>query len=198
VVRSLLPDWLRRLRQQHSDIEVSLQEVDEPSFTRLQNGKADLLIDWIDPRPPWTVSTTVAIAFSHLVWPAAWGRKLARTGGPRPEDFLGQPFVAYPRDWAQHGLQQAGLSRLGLTATRELYAKSADSILSFVQAGLGYSLVPWLDQRGPKLPQLCSWRVDEPDATFPIYAIHSQAAAQNPLIDAMLATAPDYPPASTR
>jgi hypothetical protein len=55
---------------------------------------------------------------------------------------------------------------------------------------LGYSLVPWLEQRGPKARNVLVQRFPGADAVFPILACYRQELAEDPLVAAALACAP--------
>ncbi len=73
---------------------------------------------------------------------------------------------------------------------RTVSASSVDAILAFVQAGLGFSVVPWLDSRGPALENVAVRRLRGRGASFPILAVWRRSERPHPLVQAALSAAP--------
>ncbi len=83
-----------------------------------------------------------------------------------------------------------GLELHGVTPGRIFSANSADTILGFVESGLGFSLVPFLDPAGPRAKGIASRPLRAPKVEFPVYAAWRLNAPQNPVLDAFLEVAP--------
>src|SRR5688572_32603624 len=96
---------------------------------------------------------------------------LARRSNPPLSAFQGEAFVAYNPGSLAHELQMQALARHGVTPSRILSATSAESILGFVEAGLGYSLIPALEPAGPKLAGIKVLPLDSPRVDFPVHAV---------------------------
>jgi hypothetical protein len=62
--------------------------------------------------------------------------------------------------------------------------------LCFVAAGLGYSLIPWPDPRGPRVRGVVAIPLRGPGAKFPIAASFRVRRDRDPVIDAALDLAP--------
>ncbi|RKH47777.1 LysR substrate-binding domain-containing protein [Corallococcus sicarius] len=63
-------------------------------------------------------------------------------------------------------------------------ADSAESILAFVAAGLGFSWVPSFQPGGPRMPGVGAWPLTRPRAVFPIYALWLKSRTPAPLVAA--------------
>jgi DNA-binding transcriptional LysR family regulator len=68
-------------------------------------------------------------------------------------------------------------------------AESADTLLGFVAAGIGFTLVPSLEPHGPKLNGVVAHRLEVPGSVFPVYAAWRRGVP-HPLVQAALALAP--------
>ena len=187
-IRNLLPSWIRKLHEKHPNIRVVLREVYRPDLDRLRTGEADLIIDTVDAAPKGIGRIEVATAHAFLVLPS--DHPGARRKRPGPTDLTDEPFVAYPPDTRHYDLQMRGLERLGIAPGPVLSAPSAESILSFVTAGLGFSLIPWLDKSGPEWAGVVAKRLTGSGTQFPIHAVWRQGPSENPLVEAALDTAP--------
>jgi DNA-binding transcriptional LysR family regulator len=83
-------------------------------------------------------------------------------------------------------VQVNALRARSVTTERTIAATSVDNILSFVAAGLGYSIVPWLGNAGPRVPGVLSQRITSAQTRLPILAAWRKRDAVHPLIAAML------------
>lgn len=194
VLRHLLPDWLLRLRRERDDVEIELQEVENPDFDRLRTGAADLIVDYGLEPPDGTESQVVGHSYAHLVLPAS--HPLARRKGLRAEQLAGEPFVAYHPALRQHAVQMAAVrARVGQLG-RVMTASSVDTILAHVRAGLGFSVIPWLDRDGPRLPGIAVRPQSGPGTRFDVVAVWRRQQPEHPLVTAALRCAPH--PASAR
>jgi DNA-binding transcriptional LysR family regulator len=188
VLRHLLPDWLLRLRRERDDIEVELQEVENPDVDRLRTGAADLIVDYGLECPPGCASQVVGYSHAHLVLPAE--HRLASRERIRLRDLSGEPFVAYHPSLRQHAVQMAAVrARVGRVG-RVTSASSVDTILAQVRAGLGWSVIPWLDRRGPKLPGIVVRPQSGSGTRFEVTAVWRRHEPENPLVAAALRCAP--------
>lgn len=196
--QTLLPPWLARLRALRPDVDVAIADAHGPSLARLRSGEADLLVDYLERVPDGFVARTVGRSHAFVAVPA--DHPYARRRDVRL--LRGETFVAYAPDLPHHALQLDALrARLGGAPARTLTAPSVAALLAFVGAGLGFSIVPWPDQRGPDAPGVALFRERAP--TFPVLAVARRVAHPHPLLDALLAVAPppetprSRPPAST-
>ena len=186
-IRHVLPSWIQRLRAAHPEIEVQVHESQTPDPSRLLSAQADLIVDHL-PRVPAGVRTVV-IAQHHpfLVSPASWPRPTRSTLRARLGD---KPFIGFGAELFQHELQHIGLRRLGLSPEHKLSASSTETLLGFVAAGLGYSLIPWPNQAGPELRDVYTLRIGERRDAFAIHAAFRAGRDADPLLQAALATLP--------
>jgi DNA-binding transcriptional LysR family regulator len=187
-LRHLLPPWLRRLQGERPDIEVALFEAKVPAVSLVRSGEADLLVDHLPEVPEDLEAREVGRTRAFLVFPS--NHRLARKGTVHPEQFLDDAFIAYSADSRLRELQLAALAQLGVTPRRMYAADSAETILGFVAAGLGYSLLASLLPRGPKLPGVVASPLAHPAREFPIYAAWRRTRQRHPLVEALLALAP--------
>ena len=104
--------------------------------------------------------------------------------------FREEPFITYSSDPQLRDLQLAALSHFGVVPQRMYAADSSETILGFVAAGIGYSLLASLLPRGPKVPGVVAQPLTEPAREFPIYVAWRKSTQRNPLIDALLGLAP--------
>lgn len=188
ILRRLLPSWIGRLNRKRSGIDVELHEMERPDVELLRRGDADLLIDHLPDVPKGIATRTVAIARPFLVIPTTWSQ--ARKSRLSLRDCDGETFVGYTPGSLPHQLQKQVLEDRGVTPTRVLSASTADAILGFVESGLGFSVVPSLDEGGPKGRGFKARLMQRPMATFDVVAAWRESSMPNPLLEAALATAP--------
>lgn len=189
VLRHLLPPWLRRLHAVRPDVEVLPSESHTPALSVVLSGEADLLIDHLPVIPSSLEVREVARTRPFLVVPSA--HPLARRrAAPALRALDGEPFVAYGADAHLRGLQLGALARAGARPSRLLQADSAETILGFVSAGLGVSLVASLQPGGPQVEGVVALALEGRAERFPIHAAWRRSAADNPLLRAFLNAAP--------
>jgi DNA-binding transcriptional LysR family regulator len=188
-VRRLMPAWLERLRAQRPDIQVELHEKSPPSLDALRAGEADLVIDNLPEVPDDVATMKVGTIYGFLVLPASHPKAGADAENPLAE--LGdETFVSYTKGTRAHDLQRRALALQNVTPANTISADSVETILSFVEQGLGYSLVPWLTSEGPTGDQFRVWPLTDPEVQFEIHAAWRKDTPENPLLDAALETAP--------
>jgi len=179
-IQEILPAWMRRVRTAYPDIDLELGEIDGPDYTRLFQDQVDLIVDHQPHLPRGVSAVVVATHYSFLVAPA--DHPLLRRKKVTPAAFSREPFVAFSSNLPHQAMQFSALRALGAEPRRITRAPSVTSILSFVAAGLGYSLVPWPVKKGPRsrgvaviplrgkgtsFPIVASWRTTtEPDAVL--------------------------------
>ena len=87
-------------------------------------------------------------------------------------------------------LQMMALESFDISPPRMMNAGSADSIIGFVEAGLGYSLVPSLDNTGPKTKGIVAKPISRPKVAFPVHMAWRKDMPENPLFETLLKFAP--------
>jgi len=188
VLRYLLPPWLRRLQRQRSDIEVELFESKVPAVALVRSGEADLLVDHLTEVPTDLEARPVGRTRPFLVFPS--DHPLAQKGRVEPRQLGDEPFITYSADLQLRELQLSALAHHGVTPRRLHAADSSETILGFVAAGLGYSLLASLQPKGPRVPGVVALPLTQPVREFPIYAAWRKSAHANPLLEALLTLAP--------
>ena len=186
-LRHLLPSWIKRLHKRWPDIHVQLEEQRTPDVGALGRGEIDLLVDYIPEVPANVATMKVGTLRPFVVMPKTHPqakRKRVNLAG-----FADDTFIGYTKGLA-HDLQLEALARHGVVPERVLSASTADVILGFVEAGLGFSLVPWLDANGPKGKGVAVAPLESPKIEFPVVAAWRKDTPENPLLDAALETAP--------
>jgi DNA-binding transcriptional LysR family regulator len=189
MLRYLLPPWLRRLQRQRPDIEVELFESKVPAVGAVRSGEADLLVDHLPEVPPDFEARQVGSTRPFLVFPS--NHPLARKGPVSPRQLGDEPFITYSADLQLRELQLAALAHHGVTPRRLHAADSSETILGFVAAGLGYSLLASLQPKGPRVPGVVAQPVTSPAREFPIYAAWRKSAHAHPLRAVLLSLAPE-------
>jgi DNA-binding transcriptional LysR family regulator len=187
-LRELLPDWVRRIRQARPDIRVDIEEIQTPDLDRLRTGAADLVVDYVGELPAGYEARRIGTSYTFLALSSE--HPLARSRRLPVDRLKGEPFVGYHPSLRQSSLQLAALERSGIRPARVITASSVDAILGFVRAGLGYSLVPWLEKRGPELRGIVTHRQAGRETEFPIHAVWRKSDWASPLVEAALELAP--------
>ena len=185
-VRQVLPAWLERLRAERPDVEVELREQAPPDLELLRRGDVDLLVDHLPEVPGDLASMRIGSLHPYLAIPSGHP---ASDGDRSP--LAGEPFVGYPKGTRPHELQVRALAQLGIEPGGRLTADSAETILSFVARGLGFSLVPALDGEAPE--GVCLSPLEKSEVSFDVLAVWRKDTPENPLLDAALESAPQPP-----
>lgn len=189
LLRYFLPEWLRRLQSKRPEIRVALTELRAVDLSLLRGGDTDLIVDWIPDVPMDLVVKEVARTEAWIVAPSSG--PYAQKGKLSLSALADVPFIAYHSDRTLKALQLEALKQHGVQAQEAFAGDSADTIMGFVAAGLGFSLVPMLTGHPPRIAGVVAQRLERPAAVFPIYAIWRKAAATHPLISAALEVAPE-------
>lgn len=135
VTNALLPSVVRQLRDMHPDCEIKLFEV-ESEVPQLEG--LDVL--FFDGPAPDGVDGTLILRDTHVL--------LAATGelAPGPADITrldGAPLVALPPICDQRRVE-AALDALNVFPQFVFRTADNSAIVSMVNAGLGWAIMPWL------------------------------------------------------
>ncbi len=188
VLRGLLPAWVRRIHVKHPEIQVELSQLRTADITLLRSGETDLIVDHFLELPDDVAVQAVGVAKTYLALPS--NHPLASRSRLKLDALANETFIAYHADQRLRALQLEALALYGTVPTRTISADSSETILGFVAAGVGYSLVPWLDEHGPKMKGVVAIPFDVQGSTFTVHAAWRKNAPPNPLIRAALALAP--------
>lgn len=186
-LKSLLPPWVRRLHLKHPEIQVELSQLRTADVALLRSGEADLLIDHLLEVPDDIAVQTVGFGKTFIALPS--NHPLAGRKRVRLESLADDTFIAYHADQRLRAIQLEALAMHGTRPKRTVSADSSEVILGFVAAGIGYSLVPWLDDHGPKLKGVVAIPFDVQGSRFAVHAAWRKNAPPNPFIRAALALA---------
>jgi DNA-binding transcriptional LysR family regulator len=186
LMRHLLPTWFRRVQSRHAEIDLELVEAKLPAIEELRTGAADLVVDHLHEIPSDFEARRLTQARPFIVLAAT--HPLLK-GKPRPlrlADLAHEAFIAYGADRRSRELQLQALALHGVTPARVHTVDSSESILGFVAAGLGYSLIPSVLQRGPRAAGVHTQPLGRPRVEFPIFAVWRKSAARSSLLEAVL------------
>jgi len=185
-IQHFLPQWLARLRKRRPDIRVQVEEVTLGDARRLLAGDTDLLIEYQPELPAGLSTQQLGSYHAFLITPRGHVRAGASlAAAARAVHDL--PFVGFHAGLPQQALQHQGLRRLGIgDAAQVLSASSTEALLAFVREGLGFSLIPWPDQRGPIERRVDAFRMRGPDTEFRVLAAYRSKPMADPLVAAAL------------
>lgn len=186
-LRRMLPAWLDRLREHRVGIQVELHEMSPPDLDLLRQGETDLVVDHLPEVPDDVAVMQIGLLHGFLVLPAGHPRAGSKT---TLADLQDDTFIAYSKGLLPHGLQMKAFAREGIAPAQTITADTAETILGFVAGGLGFSLIPWPDEEGPQVEGVAATLFEE-EVRFPVYAAWRKDTPENPLLDAMLETAPE-------
>ncbi len=188
ILRTLLPSWIQRLSKKRPGVQIELTEMNVPDLAALRAGAADLMIDHLDDIPNDIATQRVGTLHAFVVFPAR--HPLAKSKRIALVDCQEETFISYTPGTLPCELQMRAFAEHGASPRRMLSAGSAETILGFVEAGLGFSIVPWLTDEGPKGRGIEVRPLTAPKVDFPVYAAWRKDTPENPLLDAALETAP--------
>jgi len=182
---------LLRLQRRLPGISLVLRETRMPDLEALRLGEVDLLVDYLQPIPDDLEAREVARMWGFLVVPAR--HRAARRGRVEVRAFHDLPFLSFGGDPTNQLLQRRAVEALGGTVREGHAADSTASLLGLVAAGLGFSVIPALDVRGPRRPGVRAIRLRMPGAELPVHAVWVKGHA-HPLVKAALEVAPGRKP----
>ena len=187
-VRHLLPRWIQRVRRRHPEGRVELVEMPHADVARLRDGSADLLVDFLPEWPADVATQCVGTLRGFVVLPAR--HALAKRSRLTLAQLAEETFISYPAGGIAHDLQMRALAEHGIRPRNMLSASTAESILGFVEAELGFSLVAWIGDDGPRWPGIAALPLHSPKVEFPVMAAWRKDMPEHALLDAALASAP--------
>jgi DNA-binding transcriptional LysR family regulator len=191
-IQEVLPRWMRRVRSRLPEVEIELCEAQAPDYERLLRGQIDVIVDY-QPRIPAHVSSrVVAVHRGFLVVPS--DHRSLRRVRITLADLREDSFVALDPDQPHHALQLEALRTAGADPRSMTYVPSVTSILAFVAAGLGYSLVPWPTARGPVLRGIKAVSLRGAGTRFQVVASWRTRSESDPVLDAVLDLASEDSP----
>ncbi|MEQ8764931.1 MAG: LysR family transcriptional regulator [Planctomycetota bacterium] len=188
IIRHLLPSWLKRLRRKYPEIRIDLEEQAVATIDRLRSGETDLVVAYLEKTPRDIDTRQVGTLRPFIVMPA--NHRSAKKSKTVLSDFVRDTFISYNPGLLPYELQMQALAQHGVEPEQVLSASSAEAILGFVEAGLGFSIVPSLDRTGPKGRGIVARRLSAPKVEFPVVAAWRKSAWIHPLVEAALAVAP--------
>ena len=198
LLRHLVPGWIQRLHDAHPEVEVHLEETAGEAVDLLRRGSVDLAIDHFYETPSDIATMPVANLNPAVVIPANHPEaiKIQRGEGTFQLSSLNStPFVSYAPGQRARELQFMALSRESITPPTLLSGTSAETILGFVESGLGWSILPSFGDdalsRSDRVVLAALPPLDDgTEISFEIVAAWRKDTPENPLLDAMLEAAP--------
>jgi DNA-binding transcriptional LysR family regulator len=187
-LRSILPAWIKRVHRNYPHVRVHMRESHIPDFAMLRRGEVDMCVDYFPEIPDDCASLQVGTMHPFLVLPR--NHPAASKAKVKFGDLKNETFIAYTPDIVAHDLQMQALAVHGIKPPAMHAASGAESILGFVEAGLGYSLIPSFDPKGPKSRSIRAYPLEHPKVSYPVHAIWRKDTPENPVLDALLEEAP--------
>jgi DNA-binding transcriptional LysR family regulator len=187
-VRHLLPRWIQRVRRAHPQGRVELVEMPQADVARLRDGSADMLVDFLPEWPEDVATQRVGTLRGFVVLPAR--HPLARRARLTLAQLGEETFISYPTGGIAHDLQMRALAEHGIRPHNMLSASTAESILGFVEAELGFSLLAWIGDEAPRWPGVAAIPLQSPKIEFPVMAAWRKDMPEHALLDAALGCAP--------
>ena len=186
ILQQVLPDWIRRLHRSAPDLRVDVRELAAPDPGVVRSGEFDLAVAYFpEALPAGLTSRPVAVLSAFLVLPA--GGELAQRPQGSLRRLTGDTFVAYNEGTVHHDLQRRALARSGVAPARMVSASTTEAILGLVAAGVGWSLVPSINEGLLRRPGLVARPFASRQARFPVRAIWRATGPTNPAVDVALA-----------
>jgi DNA-binding transcriptional LysR family regulator len=185
ILQQLVPQWIRRLQRREPDLRVTVRELQAPDPEVVRSGEVDLAVAYFPSAlPSGLASRPVATLSAFLILPA--GGDLARRPRLGLRELAGETFVTYNPDTIHHELQHRALARSGAAPTRFVSASTTETIVGLVAAGVGWSLVPSIDEallhrRGVVARSFAPGR-----GRFPVSAVWRTSGPANPAVDVAL------------
>ena len=188
LLRDLMPAWIKRLKHRCPQAEVHLREVPAVDPEALRRGQADLVIGYQPDLPPDIASRRVGTLHGYVVVPR--GHALSTRKRVSLRDLTGETFISYSPGLFSQRMQLSALAEAGVEPRQTITAGTAQTILAFVEAGLGVSALATVNPSGPRRKGVVALRLPAGRFDFPIRAAWRKHAPANPALEAALASAP--------
>jgi len=186
ILQQILPGWIRRLQRAAPSLRIDVRELAAPDPDVVRSGEFDLAVAYFpDALPGGLASRQVAVLSAFLVLPASGELTHHAKGGLRR--LSGETFVTYNEGTVHHELQQRALARSGGAPARTVAASTTEAILGLVAAGVGWSLVPSINETLLLRPGLMARPFAPGQARFPVRAVWRATGPANPAVDIALA-----------
>ena len=187
-LRALLPVWVKRLQRKLPKVQVHLHEYTTADVEVLRRGETDLLVQYL-PKVPIDVATQhIATLSGFLVVPK--GHRLDGRKRASLRELGADTFVSYSPGLLAHDLQMKALKDHGVEPNRIISTSTLDTIVAFVEAGIGVSAVASMEPGGPRGKGFVSIPVTQPKFEVPVYAAWRKSTPKNPILAAVRETAP--------
>ena len=188
LLRQLLPGWIKRLRKRRPEIEIHVVESRNPELDRLRSGEVDLLVEHLYEVPDDIATMEVGVVRPFVVLPRR--HRMAERKRLKLSQLGDDPFISYTPSQRARELQHRALASHDTSPPHLLSAMTAEGILGLVEAELGWSILPWADDTGPRSKGVVSVPLTAPKVEFPVYAAWRKDTPENPLLDDALEAAP--------
>jgi DNA-binding transcriptional LysR family regulator len=185
ILQQVLPRWIRRLQRLEPDLRLEVRELAAPDPEVLRNGEVDLAVAYFPGAlPAGLASRAVATLSSFLVLPA--GGEHARRPRVGLRELASLTFVTYNPGTVHHELQRLALARSGAAPARVVAASTTEAILGLVAAGVGWSLVPSIDEASLRRRGVVARPFAPGRGRFPVRAVWRATGPANPAVDVAL------------
>jgi DNA-binding transcriptional LysR family regulator len=188
LLRDLLPAWIARLHRRCPEARIHLHEMMEPGPPALRSGEVDLVVTHLPQVPDDIATRTIGMLHGFVLVPK--GHRLARRKQVALKELAGETFIGYAPGTQAHEIQMRGLAAHGVHPESTITAHTVQTIMAYVQAGLGVSAVATLDEEGPRRRGVAALRVANPRVQLPLVAAWRKHGPPHPLLEAALDTAP--------
>jgi DNA-binding transcriptional LysR family regulator len=185
ILQQVLPGWIRRLQRREPDLRVDVRELAAPDPDVVRSGDVDLAVAYFpDALPAGLASRLVATLSAFLVLPA--DGELARRPRVGLRQLAGETFVTYNPGTIHHDLQHRALARSGAAPARLVSASTTEAILGLVAAGVGWSLVPSIDEPLLRRRGVVARLFAPGQGRFPVQAVWRATGPANPAVEVAL------------
>ncbi len=190
ILQQVLPRWIRGLQRREPELRVEVRELVAPDPDVVRTGDVDLAVAYFPKAlPAGLASRVVATLNAFLIVPA--GGELARHPRRGLRQLAGETFVTYNAGTIHHELQLRALARSGVATARVVSASTTEAILGLVAAGVGWSLVPSIDESLLRRRGVVARPFAPGRGRFPVRAVWRDSGPVNPAIDAALGALED-------
>jgi DNA-binding transcriptional LysR family regulator len=185
ILQQVLPGWIRRLQRRAPDLRVDVGELAAPDPEVVRSGDVDLAVAYFpNALPAGLASRQVATLSSFVVLPA--GGELANRPRLGLRQLASETFVTYNPGTIHCELQRRALARSGAAPARVVSASTTEAILGLVAAGVGWSLVPSIDEGSLRRRGVVARPFAPGRGRFPVRAVWRSSGPANPAVDLAL------------